>query len=40
QTMPNDVVTVIATQPLTGNETWQKIMPGEWALFCLGERII
>ncbi|ECP4298268.1 hypothetical protein ACFDX6_004449, partial [Salmonella enterica] len=24
----------------TGNETWQKIMPGEWALFCLGERII
>ncbi|EDT4228736.1 glutamine amidotransferase, partial [Salmonella enterica subsp. enterica serovar Infantis] len=22
------------------NETWQKIMPGEWALFCLGERII
>ncbi|EBE8975636.1 glutamine amidotransferase, partial [Salmonella enterica] len=21
-------------------ETWQKIMPGEWALFCLGERII
>ncbi|EBA0051833.1 glutamine amidotransferase, partial [Salmonella enterica] len=20
--------------------TWQKIMPGEWALFCLGERII
>ncbi|MGQ7034277.1 class II glutamine amidotransferase, partial [Escherichia coli] len=25
---------VIATQPLTGNETWQKIMPGEWRLFC------
>jgi glutamine amidotransferase len=25
-----------ATQPLTGNETWQKIMPGEWALFCSG----
>ncbi|HIA2142206.1 TPA: hypothetical protein ACWO94_004917, partial [Salmonella enterica subsp. enterica serovar Enteritidis] len=21
-------------------ETWQKIIPGEWALFCLGERII
>ncbi|MGS8907306.1 class II glutamine amidotransferase, partial [Salmonella enterica subsp. enterica serovar Infantis] len=40
QTTPNDVVTVIATQPLTVNETWQKIMPGEWALFCLGERII
>ncbi|EGJ1640821.1 class II glutamine amidotransferase, partial [Salmonella enterica] len=40
QTTPNDVVTVIATQPLTGNETWQKIMPGEWALFYLGERIV
>lgn len=36
ETTPNDVVTVIATQPLTGNETWHKIMPGEWALFCLG----
>ncbi|HGA5724366.1 TPA: hypothetical protein ACIS41_004567, partial [Salmonella enterica subsp. diarizonae serovar 50:k:z35] len=23
-----------------GNETWQKIMPGEWALFYLGERIV
>ena len=40
ETTPNDVVTVIATQPLTGNETWQKIMPGEWALFCLGDRVI
>ncbi len=36
-TTANDVVTVIATQPLTGNETWHKIMPGEWKLFCLGE---
>jgi glutamine amidotransferase len=40
ETTPNDVVTVIATQPLTGNETWQKIMPGEWALFCLGDRVV
>ncbi|WP_368760758.1 hypothetical protein, partial [Klebsiella quasipneumoniae] len=24
----------------TANETWHKIMPGEWALFCLGERIV
>ena len=39
ETTPNDVVTVIATQPLTGNET-AKIMPGEWALFCLGDRVI
>ena len=40
ETTPKDVVTVIATQPLTGNETWQKIMPGEWVLFCLGDRVI
>ena len=40
ETTPNDVVTVIATQPLTGNETWQKIMPGEWVLFCLGDRVV
>ena len=40
ETTPNDVVSVIATQPLTGNETWNKIMPGEWALFCLGERVV
>lgn len=38
QTTPNDVVTVIATQPLTGNETWQRVAPGEWVLFRLGER--
>jgi predicted glutamine amidotransferase len=38
QTTPNDVVTVIATQPLTGNETWNKIAPGEFALFHRGER--
>ena len=40
ETTPDDVVTVIATQPLTGNETWSKITPGSWALFCLGDRII
>ncbi|MDN6110225.1 MAG: class II glutamine amidotransferase, partial [Enterobacterales bacterium] len=38
QTTPNDVVTVIATQPLTSNEMWNRIEPGEFALFCLGER--
>ncbi|WP_213994053.1 class II glutamine amidotransferase [Sodalis sp. dw_96] len=38
QTTPNDVVTVIATQPLTGNETWHKVAPGESVLFRLGER--
>jgi glutamine amidotransferase len=39
QTTPDDVVTVIATQPLTGNETWHKIAPGEFALFHYGERL-
>jgi glutamine amidotransferase len=38
QTTPDDVVTVIATQPLTANETWNKIAPGEFALFHRGER--
>lgn len=40
ETTPNDVVTVIATQPLTGNEQWQRIESGEFALFHLGERVL
>lgn len=40
QTTPNDVVTLIATQPLTGNETWHRIAPGDFVLFHLGERIL
>lgn len=36
-TSAEDVVTLVATQPLTGNETWHRIMPGEWKLFLLGE---
>lgn len=36
ETTPNDVVTVIATQPLTGNETWQKIMPVNGRYFVSG----
>lgn len=39
ETTPNDVVSVIATQPLTGNESWQRMKPGQFALFHLGERI-
>ncbi|ENM3876817.1 TPA: class II glutamine amidotransferase [Vibrio cholerae] len=39
ETTPNDVVSVIATQPLTGNETWQRMKPGQFALFHFGERI-
>ncbi|BCK07485.1 Putative glutamine amidotransferase YafJ [Vibrio cholerae] len=39
ETTPNDVVSVIATQPLTGNETWQRMKPGQFAFFHFGERI-
>jgi glutamine amidotransferase len=39
ETTPNDVVTVIATQPLTDNEQWQKMQPGESVLFYLGEKV-
>ncbi len=38
QTTPHDVVSVIATQPLTGDESWNRIAPADWALFYLGER--
>lgn len=37
ETTPNDVVTVIATQPLTDNEEWHKMAPGQWLAFKLGE---
>ncbi|WP_026958957.1 class II glutamine amidotransferase [Aliagarivorans taiwanensis] len=33
ETTPNDVVTMIATQPLTSNEQWHKIEPGDYVLF-------
>lgn len=37
ETTPNDVVTVIATRPLTENETWHKMQPGGYCLFKYGE---
>ncbi len=37
ETTPNDVVTVIATQPLTNNEVWQKMHPGQLQIFHLGD---
>lgn len=40
ETSINDVVTVIATQPLTKNESWQKMSAGQWQLFCLGESVL
>lgn len=37
ETSPDDVVTVLATEPLTGNEQWQIHQPGEWTLWQRGE---
>jgi len=39
ETTPNDVVTVIATRPLTDDEEWHKMETGQWQLFQLGESI-
>jgi len=32
-------VSVVATQPLTDNEEWARMKPGEFALFHFGELI-
>lgn len=37
ETTPNDVVTVIATRPLTVNEAWTVMEPGQLAVFRDGE---
>ncbi|MEB2871595.1 class II glutamine amidotransferase [Pseudomonas rhizosphaerae] len=37
ETTPDDVVTVIATEPLTENETWNRYEPGSWGLWRQGE---
>ena len=39
ETTPKDIVTIIATKPLTQNESWHKMEPGSWCLFSLGEVI-
>jgi len=39
ETSANDVVTVITTTPLTGDEHWHKMLPGESVLFKHGERL-
>jgi len=39
ETTPNDVVSVMATQPLTTNETWHRMKPGEFNVFLFGELI-
>ena len=37
ETLDSDVVAVIATQPLTHNETWHKMQTGEYCVFSRGE---
>jgi len=37
ETTPHDVVTVVATAPLTANETWEMMQPGELLVFQRGE---
>lgn len=39
ETTPNDVVSIIATEPLTTDEDWHIYQPGEWKLWQLGEVI-
>jgi predicted glutamine amidotransferase len=36
-TTVNDVVTILSTEPLTTDEYWQPLQPGESLLFCAGE---
>ena len=38
-TTPNDVVSIIATEPLTTDEDWHIYQKGEWKLWQLGEVI-
>jgi predicted glutamine amidotransferase len=37
-TTPSDCVAVIATEPMTRNEPWQRLAPGELAVFVVGQR--
>lgn len=39
-TTNDDIVTVIATQPLTDNEHWYKMSAGQWQLFHQGQAIL
>ncbi|MGJ8694285.1 MAG: class II glutamine amidotransferase [Thalassotalea sp.] len=39
ETNTDDVVSVIATQPLTTNESWHKMSAGQWQVFCKGHAI-
>ena len=37
ETTPNDIVSVVSTEPLTDNETWSKMEPGELLVLQQGE---
>lgn len=37
ETTPNDIVSIIATEPLTSDERWYTYEPGEWRVWRLGE---
>jgi len=39
RTTPEDVVTVVATRPLTRDETWTRMEPRSFAAFRAGERV-
>jgi len=40
ETSDKDVVTIIATRPLTKDEQWQKMKEGEYCVFHFGERVL
>lgn len=39
ETTPNDVVSVIVTEPLTADEVWDVYQPGEWRFWRAGEAV-
>ena len=40
ETSATDVVTVIATRPLTKDEAWTKMEEGQFCVFNFGERVL
>ena len=40
ETTPDDIVSVIVTEPLTSDETWDIYQPGEWRLWRKGEVVM
>jgi len=39
ETTPDDIVTIIATQPLTNNEQWHKLNTGDFLIFKEGKKL-